>query len=121
MKYPKVGDPFYWKDEEDGIIHECICKKIEDDPNGVFETMYFLSLTKNGGGAFICESDLLDPNSDEVKTFIKENNIKKCNEFFTPERKKKMIDFMWLKVAKITPFKSDIEKMFDELINSGEL
>ena len=68
-----------------------------------------------------CEEQFQIHVVEKLKQCIKENNIKKCNEFFTPERKKKMIDFMWLKVVKITPFKSDIEKMFDELINSGEL
>ena len=71
MKLPKVGEKFYWKDF-DNIIHEEICLKIEEEDNPDLETMFFTYVTENGGGEFITEEDILDPDSDEVKNFQSE-------------------------------------------------
>lgn len=76
MKYPKVGEKFYWMDNE-GVVHEETCFKIEKEDNPDLETMYFTYISPNGGGAFITESDILDTNSKEVQDFIKtKNNVK---------------------------------------------
>ena len=69
MKYPKVGEKFYWKDEN-GEISESTCLKINKEIG--IEPMYFISLTKNGGGAFVNKSEILNPNSYEIKEFKKE-------------------------------------------------
>lgn len=79
MKYPKVGEKFYWKNQ-DGEIFEDTCLKIEADDIPTLETMFFISLTENGGGCFITESDIIDSNSDEVKKFKKEQAEKKVKE-----------------------------------------
>lgn len=73
MKYPKVGEKFYWIDFEN-VVHEETCFKIEEENNPDLETMYFTYVNSNGGGAFITESDVLDPNSKEVQDFIKTKN-----------------------------------------------
>ena len=70
MKYPKVGEKFYWKNQ-DGEIFEDTCLKIEADDIPTLETMFFTSLTENGGGSFITESDIIDSNSIEVKEYKK--------------------------------------------------
>lgn len=79
MKLPKVGEKFYWKDL-DNVIYEDTCLKIEGEDKPDLETMFFISLTKNGGGAFVSEEDILDLNSDEVKNFKKEQAEKKVKE-----------------------------------------
>ena len=73
---PKVGDTFYWEEFDletntPGEIHEDICLKIEEENNPDLETMFFVSLSKNGGGCFVTESDILDPNSKKVQEFKK--------------------------------------------------
>ena len=79
MKYPKVGEKFYWKTQE-GEIVESTCFKIEEENNPDLETMFFISVTKNGGGTFITESDIISSNSKEVKEFKKELAKKKIKE-----------------------------------------
>ena len=79
MKLPKVGEKFYWKDL-DGVIYEDTCLKIGGKDIRTLETMFFIELTKNGGGEFVTESDILDPNSDEVKDFKKEQAAKKVKK-----------------------------------------
>ena len=79
MKYPKVGEKFYWKTQEDEIV-ESTCFKIEEEDNPDLETMFFMHITKNGGGCFVTESDIIDSNSDEVKKFKKEQTEKKIKE-----------------------------------------
>ena len=79
MKLPKIGENFYWKDHN-GIIHEEICLKIEEEDNPDLETMFFTWISKNGGGSFIVESDLISPNSKDVKKFLKEQAKKKIKE-----------------------------------------
>ena len=79
MIYPKVGEKFYWKDL-DNVIYEETCLKIEEEDNPDLETMFFTEITKNGGGVFVTESDILNPNSKEVKNFKKEQAEKKVKE-----------------------------------------
>ena len=71
MKYPKVGEKFYWKDQE-GNISEETCLKIEYEDELDLETIFYTYITPNGGGSFITEEDILDPDSDEVKKFKEE-------------------------------------------------
>lgn len=93
MKYPKVGEKFYWKDL-DGIIHEEICLKIEEEDNPDLETMFFTYVTENGGGEFVGEEDILDPDSDEVKKFqdeVIQKNLKDINDYINQEKVKKIL------------------------------
>ena len=80
-KYPNVGDKLYWKDHK-GNIHEDICLKIEEEDNPDLETMFFTYLTENGGGSFIVESDLINSNSNKVKTFLENKRKEKINNVF---------------------------------------
>jgi hypothetical protein len=79
MKYPKVGEKFYWKNK-DGKIFEDICLKIEAEDIPTLETMFFIFLTENGGGSFVSESNIIDSNSIEVINFKKEQLKKKLKE-----------------------------------------
>lgn len=79
IKYPNVGDVFYWKDN-DGDIHEEICMKIDGEDVDTLETMFYTYISSNGGGCFITESDIIDSNSKEVAEFKKEKYKKKINE-----------------------------------------
>lgn len=93
MKLPKVGEKFYWKDL-DGIIHEEICFKIEEEDNSDLETMFFTYVTENGGGEFVTEEDILDPDSDEVKKFKEEviqKNLKDINDYINQEKVKNIL------------------------------
>lgn len=92
MKYPKVGEKFYWKTQEGEII-ESTCFKIEGEDNPDLETMFFIAILKNGGGGFVTESDIIDPNSDEVKNFKKEQAKKKVEEFINFLKDKEVIDY----------------------------
>lgn len=86
-KYPKVGDIFYWKDC-DGDIHEEICMKIEGEDIDTLETMFYTYISKNGGGCFVTESDIIDSNSIEVIKFKKAKYREKIDELvdmFTDE------------------------------------
>ena len=78
-KYPKVGDKFYWKDE-DNNIHEEICMKIDGEDIDTLETMFFTYISKDGGGCFVTESDIVDSNSKEVIEFKKRQAKQKVNE-----------------------------------------
>jgi hypothetical protein len=109
MKYPKVGDKFYWKDE-DNDIHEAICMKIEGEDIDTLETMFFTYISKDGGGCFITESDIVDSNSDEVKKFKKEHAEKKVKEvidYLNQEEVRKILmaklinEYDWLEANKI--------------------
>ena len=99
MKLPKVGEIFYWKDL-DGIIHEEICFKIEEEDNSDLETMFFTYVTENGGGEFITEEDILDPDSDEVKNFKKEQAQKKVKEISDYISQKEVYDVLLNKLTK---------------------
>lgn len=79
IKFPKVGDVFYWEDE-DNNIHEAICKKIEGEDIDTLETMFFTYISENGGGCFVTESDIVDSNSKEVIEFKKKQAKQKVNE-----------------------------------------
>lgn len=80
MKYPKVGEKFYWKDSE-GNITESYCKRIDKDPEGLVMTNYFIYINPNGGGCFIVEEDILDPESYEVIEFKQKICKEKVNKF----------------------------------------
>ena len=80
MKYPKVGEKFYWKDS-DGNISESYCKRIDKDPEGLIITNYFIYITPNGGGSFITEDEILDSESDEVIKFKKKLCKEKIDKF----------------------------------------
>ena len=93
MKYPKVGEKFYWKDL-DGIIYEEICLKIEEEDNPDLGTMFFTYVTENGGGEFVSEEDILDPDSDEVKKFqdeVIQKNLKEVYDYINQEKVKKIL------------------------------
>ena len=109
MKLPKVGEKFYWKDL-DGIIHEEICFKIEEEDNSDLETMFFTYVTENGGGEFVTEEDILDPDSDEVKKFKKEQaekKVKEISDYLNQEEVRKILmaklinEYDWLEANKI--------------------
>ena len=109
IKYPKVGEKFYWKDQE-GNIFEDTCLKIEAEDFQTLETMFFIKLTKNGDGCFVTESDIADPNSDEVKKFKKEQIEKKVKEaikYLNQEESRKILmaklinEYDWLEANKI--------------------
>ena len=109
MKYPKVGEKFYWKTQEGEII-ENTCFKIEEEDNPDLETMFFISISKNGGGCFVTESDIIGSNSDEVKKFKKEQAEKKVKEvidYLNQEEVRKILmaklinEYDWLEANKI--------------------
>jgi len=109
MKLPKVGEKFYWKDFDD-IIHEEICLKIEEDDNSDLGTMFFTYITENGGGEFVGEEDILDPDSDEVKKFKEEiiqKNLKEVYDYINQEKVKKILiekltnEYDWLEANRI--------------------
>lgn len=109
MKYPKVGEKFYWKDL-DNVIYEETCLKIEEEDNSDLETMFFTKITKNGGGVFVTESDILNPNSKEVKKFKKEQEEKKIKEiidYIKQDEVRKILmaklinEYDWLEADKI--------------------
>ena len=99
MKLPKVGEKFYWKDLDD-VIYEEICLKIEEEDNSDLETMFFTYVTENGGGEFITEEDILDPDSDEVKNFKKEQAQKKVKEISDYISQKEVYDVLLNKLTK---------------------
>ena len=109
MKLPKVGEKFYWKDH-DGIIHEEICFKIEEEDNSDLETMFFTYVTENGGGCFVTESNIIDSNSDEVKKFKKEQaekKVKEVSDYLNQKEVRKILmaklinEYGWLEADKI--------------------
>lgn len=92
-KFPKVGEIFYWKGC-DGDIHEEMCMKIEGENVDTLETMFYTYISKNGGGCFVTESDIVNPNSIEVTKFKKAKYREKINELvdmFTDETFHNMI------------------------------
>lgn len=99
MKYPKVGETFYWKNQ-DGEVFENTCLKIEADDIPTLETMFFISLTENGGGCFITESDIIDSNSIEVINFKKEQLKKKLKEISDYISQKEVYDILLDKLNK---------------------
>ena len=85
--YPKVGETFYWKDE-DREIHESICMKIEGEDIDTIETMFFTYISNNGGGCFVTERDIVDSNSKEVIEFKKrcaKEKIKEISDYLSRE------------------------------------
>ena len=109
MKYPKVGEKFYWKTQE-GEIVESTCFKIGEEDNLDLETMFYTYVSPNGGGCFVTESDIIDSNSDEVKKFKKEQTKKKVKEvidYLNQEEVRKILmaklinEYDWLEADKI--------------------
>lgn len=107
MKYPKVGEKFYWKDEN-GEISESTCLKINKEIG--IEPMYFISLTKNGGGAFVNKSEILNPDSYEIKEFKKElaeKKVKEVIDYLNQEEVRRILmaklinEYDWLEANKI--------------------
>ena len=91
--YPKIGDTIYWKDQ-DGEIHEDTCLKIEEEDNPDLETMYFTYLSKNGGGSFITESDIINPLSVEIEIYKKnkfKQRVKEIADLFNQDEFKEII------------------------------
>lgn len=99
MKYPEVGEIFYWKNS-DGEIFEDTCLKIEGEDVSTLETMFFIELSKNGGGCFVCESRILDPNSEEVKNFKQEQAKKKIKEVINYINEDKVYGILFNKLIK---------------------
>lgn len=104
MKYPKVGEKFYWKNL-DGEIFEDTCLKIEAEDIPTLETEFFMSCS-----CFVTESNILDPNSDEVKNFKKEQVQKKIKEvinYLNQDEVRKILmaklinEYNWLEANKI--------------------
>lgn len=109
MKYPKVGEKFYWEGI-DGEVHEDICMKIEQKDNPDVETMYFTYISSNGGGTFITEDRLISSSSDKVKKFKKEQaekKVKEVIEYLNQEEVRKILmaklinEYDWLEANKI--------------------
>ena len=91
--YPKIGEKFYWKDE-DNNIHEAICMKIEGEDIDTLETMFFIYISKNGGGCFVTESDIVDYNSKEVIEFKKrqaKEKIKEISDYISQNEVKQIL------------------------------
>ena len=84
MKYPKVDEKFYWKTQE-GEIVESTCFKIEEEDNPDLETMFFTHITKNGGGCFVTESDIISSNSKEVKKELAKKKIKEIIDYLNQD------------------------------------
>ena len=84
MKFPKVGEKFYWKNL-DGEIFEDTCLKIEGKDIPTLETMFFIELTKNGGGCFVTESDIISSNFKEVKKKLAKKKIKEIIDYLNQD------------------------------------
>ena len=96
--YPKVGETFYWKDE-DNNIHEETCMKIEGEDIDTLETMFFTYISKNGGGCFVTESDIVDSNSKEVIEFKKRQDKEKIKEISNYLSKEEIRDILFKKLV----------------------
>lgn len=88
MKYPKVGDIFYWKDM-DGNIHEGKCFKIENVCETNDKAMYFTHVNTNGCGSFVTNDVIIPSNSPEVQEYKQKKAKEKAKEiadyFSNPE------------------------------------
>jgi len=115
MKLPKVGENFYWKDL-DNVIHEDTCFNIEEEDNPDLETMFFTYISKNGGGCFVTESDIINSNSVEIKNFKKEQAEKKIKEISDYISQKEVQDYLYNKLCDSFPIK-DAKKILNILSN----
>lgn len=97
--YPKVGETFYWKDE-DGDIHEEICVKIDEEDNPDLETMFFIYISPNGGGTFVTESDIISSASKEVKEFKERKAQEKLKEISNYISQKEVYEILKEKLIK---------------------
>ena len=102
IRYPKVGETFYWIDEE-GDIHEETCMKIFEDPEGQIETIYYTYVSENGGGTFISEEDIVDANSEEVEEYRKQHAVEKC------EKIKEMMQDKYVRQMVFDMLRKDLE------------
>ncbi len=89
MRYPKVGELFYWKGC-DGDIYQDTCFKIVKKPGVMCQ--YFNYLSENGGGTFINEENILDPDSKEVKEYKEYLFNKKIKEFWDKDMRMMMYE-----------------------------
>lgn len=99
VNYPKVGEIFYWKDE-DGVMHDNICLKIEKYPEGNVETNYFIYLSPNGSGSFVDETCIVDPLSMEIEIYKKKKfkqKIKEIADLFKQDEFKEIISVAYKK------------------------
>lgn len=116
----KIGDKFAWEDV-DGDIHINTCVDIENQDTDQIETMYFIHRSKNGGGTFVTEDDVIAMDSPKVKQFLKETNIKEANEFFTEIRKDILVDMIYDYLLDGDSYdKQTIKEYLNDLINSGD-
>ena len=68
--------------------------KIEEEDNPDLETMYFTYLSKNGGGSFITESDIINPLSVEIEIYKKnkfKQRAKEIADLFNQDEFKEII------------------------------
>ena len=117
MKYPKVGEKFYWKTQE-GEIVESTCFKIEEEDNPDLETMFFISISKNGGGCFVTESDIVDSNSKEVIEFKKRLAKQKVNEIIECLSQEEIHNMVY-SVLRKSYYEDDASDIFETLTNKN--
>ena len=90
MKYPEVGEKFYYKDLY-GELQERTCVRIIKEPN--IERQYFTTWDEHGG-LFVNESSILDPEDEEVKKLIAEKEKEEWRKFWTVERFNEILRFL---------------------------
>ena len=77
MRYPEIGDKFYWKNIDGEIVEET-CVDIEYD-DFYLEYIYY-TYTEENYREFVGESDLIDPDSEEVRNYIMNNQDSILND-----------------------------------------
>ena len=116
--YPKVGETFYWENLE-GEIHEDKCFKIEGEDIPTLETMFFISLSENGGGTFVTESDILNPNSKKVIKFKKELAKQKAKEITDYISQKEIREILFNRLSR-SYYEDDANEILDILSKDYE-
>ena len=104
--YPQVSETFYWKDE-DGVMHDDICLKIEKDPEGNVETNYFIYLSPNGGGAFVDETCLVNPLSMEIVVYKQKKAKEKIKEISDYIGQEEIRSILYNKLRKYNQYDED--------------
>lgn len=82
MKYPKVGEKFYYLNSNNELV-ERTCVHIEKQEG--FERQYF-STWDEYGGTFVNESSILDQDGEEFKELKAEKEREEWKQFWTKER-----------------------------------
>lgn len=93
IRFPKVGDIFYWVDS-DGDVHEDTCLKIDYEDREDIEKLFFTHLTPNGGGIFVSESTIISSNDTRVIIYKEAKAKEQANEvanFFNNEKFRSLI------------------------------